>query len=100
MSWTAKQHLWKSKAKEGHHLIRDGPSNRQKKNDIKLPHSLRCSMFSQFYDKMAGLDYWPKVSLVLVLQKKEKYPWVGILLYTCECDDERACYLIIKKHVY
>ena len=21
-------------------------------------------------------------------------------LYTCECDDERACYLVIKKHVY
>ena len=26
--------------------------------------------------------------------------WLGHLLYTCECDDERACYLIIKKHVY
>ena len=23
-----------------------------------------------------------------------------LVLYTCECDDERACYLIIKKHVY
>ena len=34
MSWTAKQHLWKSKAKEGHQLSPSGPSNRQK-NDIK-----------------------------------------------------------------
>ena len=34
MPWTAKQHLWKSKAKEGHQLSRGGPSNRQK-NDIK-----------------------------------------------------------------
>ena len=31
MPWTAKQHLWKSKAKEGHQLSRGGPSNRQKK---------------------------------------------------------------------
>ena len=36
MPWTAKQHLWKSKAKEGHQLSRGGPSNRQKKNDIKI----------------------------------------------------------------
>ena len=35
MSWTAKQQLWKSKGIEGHHLRRDGPSNR-KKNDIKI----------------------------------------------------------------
>ena len=31
MPWTAKQHLWKSKAKEGQQLSRGGPSNRQKK---------------------------------------------------------------------
>ena len=30
MPWTAKQHLWKSKAKEGNQLSRGGPSNRQK----------------------------------------------------------------------
>ena len=30
MPWTAKQHLWKSKAKEGYQLSRGGPSNRQK----------------------------------------------------------------------
>ena len=35
MPWTAKQHLWKSKAKEGHQLSLSGPSNRQK-NDIKI----------------------------------------------------------------
>ena len=35
MPWTAKQHAWKSKAKEGHQLSRGGPSNKQKKNDIK-----------------------------------------------------------------
>ena len=33
MPWTAKQHLWKSKAKEGNQLSRGGPSNRRK-NDI------------------------------------------------------------------
>ena len=31
MPWTAKQHLWKSKAKEGHQLRHGGPSNGQKK---------------------------------------------------------------------
>ena len=36
MPWTAKKHLWKSKAKEGHQLSHGGPSNRQKKNDIKI----------------------------------------------------------------
>ena len=30
MSWTTKQHLLKSKAKEGHQLSPGGPSNRQK----------------------------------------------------------------------
>ena len=28
--WTAKQHHWKSEAKEGHQLTPGGPSNRQK----------------------------------------------------------------------
>ena len=36
MPWTAKQHLWKSKAKEGHQLSRGGPSNRQKKMIQKI----------------------------------------------------------------
>ena len=31
MPLNAKQHLWKSKAKEGQQLSRGGPSNRQKK---------------------------------------------------------------------
>ena len=35
MPWTAKQHLWKSKAKEGHQLSPGGTSDRRK-NDIKI----------------------------------------------------------------
>ena len=35
MYWTSKQHPRKSKAKDGHQLSRDGPSNRQK-NDVKI----------------------------------------------------------------
>ena len=33
MPWTPKQHLLKSKAKAGHQLSRDGPSNRQKNEE-------------------------------------------------------------------
>ena len=33
-------------------------------------------------------------------EKKGNILGLGHFLYTCECDDERACYLIIKKHVY
>ena len=33
-------------------------------------------------------------------RKKGNILGLGHFLYTCECDDERACYLIIKKHVY
>ena len=36
MPLTAKQHLWKSKAKEGHRLSPGGPSIRRK-NYIKIP---------------------------------------------------------------
>ena len=69
--WTSKQHLWKSKAK-GHQLSRDGPSNRQKKNDIKIaPLAVQSTL---------SYDYWPKVSLVLALKEKGKYPRVGTLL--------------------
>ena len=52
-------------------------------------------MFLFLFFTMQGVQL-----LVLALQKKGKNPQVGTLLYTCECDDERACYLIIKKHVY
>ena len=76
MSWTAKQHLWKSKANEGHHLSGGGPSNRQK-IDIKI-----ASLATLFHEN------------------KRNILWFGNFLFTCECDDERACYLIIKKHVY
>ena len=41
----------------------------------------------------------PKVLLVLALQKKGNILGLVHILYTCECEDERACYLIIKKHV-
>ena len=40
----------------------------------------------------------PKVLLVLALLKKGEYPRVGSL-FVYECDDERACHVIIKKHV-
>ena len=37
MSWTAKQHLWKFKAKEGHQVSHGGPSNKHtQKKDIKI----------------------------------------------------------------
>ena len=80
MPWTAKQHLWKSKAKEGHQFSRGGPSNRQKKNDVKITSLPTLFHVQSTLDKMAGLDYWPKVALVLALKKKGKYPWVGTLL--------------------
>ena len=62
MSWTAKQHLWKSKAKEGHQLSRGGPSNRQ------LAKSIISTCASE---------------------KREIF-WGWDTLYTCECDDEQA----------
>ena len=31
--------------------------------------------------------------------KKGNIPGLGHFLYTCECDDEQACYLIVKMHV-
>ena len=36
----------------------------------------------------------------IALQKKGNIIGLGHFLYTCECNDERACYLIIKKHFY
>ena len=78
MPCTAKQHLWKSKANEGHQLIRGGPSNRQK-SDIKncvTRYVVPCSV--SFKIKWQAKA---KVLLVLALQKKWKYtyPWVGTL---------------------
>ena len=81
MSWTTKQHLLKSKAKEGHQLSPGGPSNRQK-NDINYfvtRYVVPCSV--NFKIKwQAKTTYWPRVSLELAHQKKEEYPWVGSLL--------------------
>ena len=33
-------------------------------------------------------------------EKREISSGWDTFFYTCECDDERACNLIIKKHVY
>ena len=77
MPCTAKQHLWKSKAKEGHQLSRGGPSNRQK-NDIKncvTRYVVPCSV--SFQIKWQAKTTGPK--LVLGLRKKGKYPRVGTL---------------------
>ena len=101
MPWTAKQHLWKSKAKEGHQLSRGGPSNRQKKNDIKncvTRYVVPCSV--SFKIKWQAKTTGPKYCLYLRFGKKGNILGLGHFLYTCECDDKRACYLIIKKHVY
>ena len=80
MSWTTKQHLLKSKAKEGHQLSPGGPSNRQKDdiNYFVTRYVVPCSV--NFKIKWQAKNYWPRVSLVLALQKKEEYPWVGSLL--------------------
>ena len=53
MHWTAKQHLWKSKAKEGHQLSRGGPSNRQK-YDIKIASLATLFHVQSTLNKMAG----------------------------------------------
>ena len=99
MSWTTKQHLWKSKAKEGHHLSRGGPSNRQK-NDIKIV-SLATLFHVQSTLRLNGRLRLLAQSIVntWASEKKRNILRLGYFLYTCECDDERACYFIIKKHV-
>ena len=79
MPWTAKQHLWKSKAKEGHQVSRGGPSNRQK-NDIKncvTRYVFPCSV--NFKIKWQAKTTGPKYRQYLGFQKKGKYPRVGTL---------------------
>ena len=95
MPWTSKQYLWKSKAK-GHQLSRGGPSNRQK--ELYKNCATRCSV--NFKIKWQAKTTGPKYRLYLRFRKKGNILGLGHVLYTCECDDERACYLIIKKHVY
>ena len=73
MPWNAKQHLWKSKAKEGHQLSRGGPSNRQK-NDIRIA-PFACSV--NFKIKWQAKTTGPKNRYYLRFRKKGKHPWVG-----------------------
>ena len=99
MPWTANQHLWKSKAKEGHQLSPGGPGNRQK-NYIKncvTRYVLPCSV--NYKIKWQAKTSGPKYRKYLRFRKKGNILGLGHFLYTCECDDERACYLIIKRHV-
>ena len=100
MPWTAKQYLWKFKAKEGYQLSRGGPSNRQK-NDIKIA-SLATLFDVQSTLRLNGRLRLLTQSIVSTCasEKMEISSGWDTFLYTCECDDERACYLIIKKHVY
>ena len=100
MSWTAKQHLWKSKAKEGHHLSCGGQSNRQKKwyKNCVTRYVVSCSVNLKI--KLQAKTTGPKYRKYLRFRKKRNILGLGYFLYTCECDDERACYLIIKKYVY
>ena len=78
MPWTAKQHLWKSKAKEGYQVSRDGPSNRQKK-DIKncvTHYVVPCSVNFKINGRLRLLAQ----SIVSTcLSEKGKYPRVGTL---------------------
>ena len=70
MPWTAKQHLWKSKAK-GHQLSCSGPSNRQK-NDIKncvTRYVVPCSV--NFKIKWQAKTTGPKYCLYLRFRKRE-----------------------------
>ena len=78
MPWTAKQHLWKSNAKEGHQLSRGGPSNRQK-NDIKIA-SLATLFHVQSALRQNGRLRLLAQSIVSTCaSEKGKYPRVGTL---------------------
>ena len=90
MPWTAKQHLWKSKAKEGHQVSRGGPSNRQKK-DIKncvTHYVVSCSV--NFKIKWQAKTTGPSIASTCASEKKGNILRLGHFLYTCECDNERA----------
>ena len=72
-----------------------------KKNDIKncvTRYVVPCSV--SFKIKWQAKTTGPKYCWYLRFGKKGNILGLGHFLYTCECDDERACYLIIKKHVY
>ena len=73
-----------------------------KKNDMKncvTRYVVPCSV--NFKIKWQAKTTGPKYCLYLRFRKKNRnILGLGHFLYTCECDDERACYFIIKKHVY
>ena len=78
MPWIAKQHLWKSKAKEGHQVSRGGPSNSQK-NDIEncvTRYVVPCSV--NFKIKWQAKTTGPSI-VSTCASKKGKYPRVGTL---------------------
>ena len=80
MPWTAKQHLWKSKAKEGHQVSRGGPSNRQKKdikNCVTRYNVVSCSV--NFKIKWQAKTTGPSIASTYASKKKGKYPRVGTL---------------------
>ena len=66
------------------------------KNDIKncvTRHVVPCSVNFK-------IKWQAKTTCTLCFRKKGNILGLGHFLFTCECDDEQACYLIIKKHVY
>ena len=72
-----------------------------KKNDIKnyvTRYVVPCSV--NFKIKWQAKTTGPKYFKYLRFRKKGNILGLGHFSYTCKCDDERACYLIIKKHVY
>ena len=72
-----------------------------KKNDIKncvTRYVVHCSV--NFKIKWQAKTTGPKYRKYLCFRKKGNILRLGHFLYTCECDDERACNLIIKKHDY
>ena len=81
MPWTAKQHLWKSKGKEGSSVEPWWTKFQTKKNDIKNCHCYVVPGSVNFKIKWQAKPTGPKFRLiVLVLQKKGEYPRVGTLI--------------------
>ena len=77
-------------------MSRGGTSNRYK-NSVAC-YLVQCSV--NFKIKWQAKTTGPKYRWYLRFRKKGNILRLGQFLYTWECDDERTCYLIIKKHVY
>ena len=68
---------------------------------VKSGNMVPCKYVSKLISFFRFLfPHFRKVLLVLALQKKGPTLGLGYFLYTCEFEDERACYLIIKRHDY